>query len=73
MSSRHEHCWHYASGWTNGLSSAGEDTDICCYCGAKRKRAWKAGADPNHGSFVANSIKVYDKHSRIVREKSHGR
>lgn len=54
------HCWHYVGGWTNGLGSAGEDNDKCCFCGATRKRTWVGKHDPKHGPHINDRIKVYE-------------
>ena len=57
----HTHCWHYISGWTNGMSTEGADRFKCCYCGINVEKKWTPGPDPAHGPYHAEPIRRYEK------------
>lgn len=54
------HCWHYTSGYTDGMAVAGKDTFRCCYCGEFVTKSWTVVPDPQHGAWVDTRIKRYD-------------
>lgn len=51
MSGNCSHCWHYKTGWTDGMAMTGTDSYVCCRCGTPELREWHAKPDPAHGPF----------------------
>jgi hypothetical protein len=51
------HCWHYKTGWTDGLAMAGHDIYVCCRCGKDEDRDWHTKIDHAHGPFAPDSVR----------------
>lgn len=57
----HQHCWHFVSGYTNGLQTSGQDTEVCCHCGATGDKSWSSEHDPKHGPHIDTRVRKYDQ------------
>ncbi len=57
---KHAHCWHYTSGFMNGLAIAGQDSFRCCRCGEFVAKKWTMQPDPAHGPFCDMKTRVYE-------------
>lgn len=66
----HVHCWHYTTGYTNGLGNEGADTFVCCHCGTSSVRQWHTAPDPRHGKWFLVTRKVYDDKPEPRRGKA---
>ena len=57
---RLSHCWHIMSSTTDGLGQKGWHSEVCCWCGERRKNHWQIVRDPSHGPHYALSREIRD-------------
>jgi hypothetical protein len=55
------HCWHPHLEESDTFSGHGRTIELCCWCGAFRRRRWRLERDPAHGQYAERSVRVYEE------------